>query len=316
MTITPGRGRYGWLRRIAVLDPERDCQTIHRITAGYEFPWDYQRALEFALFRTYCVPSISALLAQTGEFERRPQKRYDDTALLMAELVEHGYDSERGRESLRTINRMHARYSISDDDMLYVLTTFVYEPIAWIDSYGWRRLHPHERLAAFHFYREVGKRMGIKNVPESYTALAQFQLDYEHTNFRFSEDNRRIGTYTLDLYCSWFPSALAPVVRRGVLAMLDEPMTRAFGFPAGSPAIGRAIVSALRIRARAERVMPKRRRSRGAADASNKTYPGYPDGYRPSDLGAARCPYTPDPPRDTDRPSTGRSAGRGAPRIG
>jgi len=36
------------------------------------------RALEFALFRTYAVPSISAQLAMTGEFVKRPRKRYDE----------------------------------------------------------------------------------------------------------------------------------------------------------------------------------------------------------------------------------------------
>ncbi|MDI9933333.1 oxygenase MpaB family protein [Rhodococcus sp. IEGM 1354] len=285
MDIAPGRGRYGWLRRVEELDPVRDCHTIHRITAGYEFPWDYQRALEFALFRTYCVPTISALLARTGEFEKRPQKRYDDTSLLMSEMVEHGYDSERGRESLRTVNRMHAQYDISNDDMLYVLTTFIYEPIEWIDTYGWRRLHPHERLATFHFYSEVGKRMGIKDIPESYTEFAQFKLDYEERTFHFSEDNRRIGTYTLDLYCSWFPAALTPAVRQGVFALLDARMANAFGFPAGSPTLERAAVRALRTKARVERFLPTRKHSRTTADAGNKTYPGYPVGYSPRDLG-------------------------------
>ncbi|OZC77934.1 hypothetical protein CH251_04475 [Rhodococcus sp. 06-462-5] len=292
MDITPKRGRFGWLRRIEELDPVRDCHTIHRITAGYEFPWDYQRSLEFALFRTYCVPTISALLAETGEFENRPQKRYDDTSLLMAELLEHGYDSERGRESLRMVNRMHGQYDISNDDMLYVLTTFIYEPIEWIDTYGWRRLHPKERLATFHFYREVGKRMGIKNIPESYTEFAQFKLDYEERTFRFTEDNRRIGTYTLDLYCSWYPAALTPAVKQGVFALLDDRMAGAFGFPAGSPTVERVAVRALRARARVERFLPKRTRSRATADASNRTYPGYPVGYSPRDLGAAACPYS------------------------
>ncbi|OZC61601.1 hypothetical protein CH306_11075 [Rhodococcus sp. 15-725-2-2b] len=292
MDITPKKGRFGWLRRIEELDPVRDCHTIHRITAGYEFPWDYQRSLEFALFRTYCVPTISALLAETGEFENRPQKRYDDTSLLMAELLEHGYDSERGRESLRTVNRMHGKYDISNDDMLYVLTTFIYEPIEWIDTYGWRRLHPKERLATFHFYREVGKRMGIKNIPESYTEFAQFKLDYEERTFRFTEDNRRIGTYTLDLYCSWYPAALTPAVKQGVFALLDDRMAGAFGFPAGSPTVERVAVRALRARARVERFLPKRTRSRATADASNRTYPGYPVGYRPRDLGTEACPYS------------------------
>ncbi|OZC84755.1 hypothetical protein CH254_20380 [Rhodococcus sp. 06-412-2C] len=290
MDITPKRGRFGWLRRIEELDPVRDCHTIHRITAGYEFPWDYQRALEFALFRTYCVPTISALLARTGEFENRPQKRYDDTSLLMAELLEHGFDSERGRESLRMVNRMHGQYDISDDDMLYVLTTFIYEPIEWIDTYGWRRLHPKERLATFHFYCAVGKRMGIKNIPESYTEFAQFKLDYEERTFRFTEDNRRIGTYTLDLYCSWYPAALTPAVKQAVFALLDDRMAGAFGFPAGSPTVERVAVRALRARARVERFLPKRTHSRATADASNKTYPGYPVGYQPSDLGTLASP--------------------------
>jgi hypothetical protein len=39
-----------------------------------EFPWDINKALEFALLRTYAVPSISGLLARTGEFKRRPRQ--------------------------------------------------------------------------------------------------------------------------------------------------------------------------------------------------------------------------------------------------
>ena len=45
------------------------------------------------------------------------------------------------------------------------LVRFVYDPIAWLDRYGWRKLTDAERLAAFHFYREVGKRMGIRDIP-------------------------------------------------------------------------------------------------------------------------------------------------------
>lgn len=44
--------------------------------------WDGQRALEIALLRTFAVPGIGGLLATTGEFTQRTQRRYDDTALL------------------------------------------------------------------------------------------------------------------------------------------------------------------------------------------------------------------------------------------
>jgi hypothetical protein len=56
------------------------------------------RALKLALYRTYCVPSITALLDKTGEFYKRTQKRYDDTALIVAEIAKWGYESERGRQ--------------------------------------------------------------------------------------------------------------------------------------------------------------------------------------------------------------------------
>ncbi|MFD1147247.1 oxygenase MpaB family protein [Saccharothrix hoggarensis] len=258
---------------------------ILRISSGYEFPWDYVRALEFALFRTYCVPSISALLAKTGEFERRPQKRYDDTALLMAELVEHGYDSPRGREALRVVNRLHGRYDISNDDMRYVLSTFIFDPIEWISRYGWRPLTDHERLAAFHFYSAVGARMGIKDIPATYSGYRAFKRQYEAEHFTYSDTNRAIGTYTLDLFCSWYPAPRA-LTARAVLSMLDAPMLAAFGFPPQPLWLTRTAHTALRLRANVVRLLPPRREPRLTNDPKNRTYPGYPSGYRPADLGA------------------------------
>ena len=277
--------RFANRRRITSLDPERDHVEIMRISSGYEFPWDYVRSLEFALFRTYCVPSISALLAKTGEFERRPQQRYDDTALLMAELVEHGYDSPRGREALRVVNRLHGRYDISNDDMLYVLSTFVFDPIEWITRYGWRPLTDHERLAAFHFYRAVGARMGVKDLPPTYSAYAAFKRAYEEEHFTYSDTNRVIGQYTLDLFCSWYPVPAA-LTSRAVLAMLDEPMLTAFGFPAQPGWLVKAAKTALRVRATTVLLLPPRRTPRLTNNPKNRTYPGYPTGYRPTDLGA------------------------------
>lgn len=275
----------GWVKVLEGLDPETRHQDILRITAGYEFPWDYQRSLEFALFRTYCVPSISELLTRTGEFEHRPQKRYDDTALLMGELVEHGYDSERGRESLRNINRMHGRYTIANDDMRYVLSTFVYDPIDWIDRYGWRRLHPHERLASYHFYRQVGIRMGIKDIPDSFQEFHRFKTDYEREHFVYSDDNHRIGTYTLRLFQSWYPALLERPVATAVYALIDHRMSTAFGFPQGSARVRTVAEAGLRARSSVVRLLPKRRVSAGAGDPKNRTYPGYPVGYCPRDLG-------------------------------
>src|SRR3954447_9856421 len=137
------------LEEIRTLDPERDHQRIVFLSKGYDFAFDTTRALEFALFRTYCVPSISGLLDRTGEFRQRAQKRYDDTDIIVSELMEWGYDSERGRAALRRMNQIHARFALGAEDSLSVLSPFVFEPIRWNARFGWRPFCTQERLAQF-----------------------------------------------------------------------------------------------------------------------------------------------------------------------
>jgi hypothetical protein len=153
------------LTEILSLDPRRDHQRIMFLCAAHEFPFDMVRSLELALFRTFAVPSIAALLDRTGEFGERGQKRYDDTDLIMSQIYEFGYDSERGRQALERMNSIHGRFKIANDDFRYVLSTFIFEPIRWIDRFGWRRMVKQERLALFYFWCEVGRRMNIQDLP-------------------------------------------------------------------------------------------------------------------------------------------------------
>ena len=132
--------RYHWARRSEQLDPVRDSHEISLHVSAYDFPWDNLQALSFALFRTYAVPSIGRLLDETGEFTRRVQKRYDDTGILLEEVQKHGFAHRRGRAAVRRINQMHGRYDISNDDLRYVLATFVVVPKRWMDDYGFRSL--------------------------------------------------------------------------------------------------------------------------------------------------------------------------------
>src|SRR5436309_6253970 len=156
------------LDEIRQLDPVADHQRIVFLSTCFEFPFDTTRALEFALFRTYCVPSISGLLDRTGEFQGRPQKRYDDTDIIVSELMEWGYDSDRGKAALRRMNQLHGRFNISNEDFLYVLSTFVFEPIRWNARWGWRLMCAQEKLSLFYFWREVGRRMNLKDLPTDF----------------------------------------------------------------------------------------------------------------------------------------------------
>jgi hypothetical protein len=270
---------------IEQLDPERDHQRIVHLSFGYEFPWDSIRALEIALYRTYCVPGISALLDRTGEFHTNAQRRYDDTSILVAEMCEWGYEQGRGREALERMNWAHAHYQIANEDFLYVLSTFIYEPVRWIDAVGWRRTCRNERLGYYWFWREVGTRMGIVDIPPSYEAFEAWSRFYERQHFQYADSNHRVGASTRDLFASWFPRVFKPVVRYGIYAMLDDDMIAAFGFPRPLPLTRAILRGALELRGRALRWFPPRREAHFFTDDRNRTYP---DGYQIAELGPPR----------------------------
>ncbi|MFH8573569.1 oxygenase MpaB family protein [Streptomyces sp. NPDC017993] len=280
--------RYDLLGEIRRLDPERDFLRIYRITATHEFPWDMTRALELALYRTYAVPSIGRLLAETAELTGRTQKRYDDTALLLDAVVEHGFDGTEGRTAIRRINQMHRGYDISNDDMRYVLCTFVVVPTRWIDQYGWRRLSEHEKRAIAAYYRTLGRHMGITEIPETHQDFARCLDDYEEAHFGWDEGARRVSDATLNLMAGWY-GPLAPLVKKGSMALLDDTLLDVFRYEHPKPAVRAAVRGALKLRAKAVRLLPPRRSPHYARQ--NPEIKGYPDGFRVADLGTFPTPH-------------------------
>ena len=270
------------LREIAALDPERDAQRIVFIDASLEFPWDTQRSLELAFYRTYAVPSIARLLDSTGEFAERAQKRYDDTQLLISAFCEYGYDSDFGRRAIRRMNQIHGRFAIANHDFLYVLSTMVFEPIRWNARFGWRPLVETERLATFFFWREVGRRMGIRELPETYDGFERFNVEFEREHFAHTDAGHRVAVATREMFLGWFPGLPRSLGRPFVHALLDEPLLAALGLPRPSPRLRRLVEESVRMRSRAVRALPPRRRPRLRTHERHRSYA---DGYELERLG-------------------------------
>jgi len=275
--------RDHWQRRIEQLDPDVDFVEIYRIMAGHEFPWDMTQSLGLALYRTYAVPSIGELLARTGEFERRAHKRYADTGLILDAIVEHGFGGETGRAAIRRMNQMHGAYAISNDDMRYVLSTFVVIPMRWMDRFGWRRFTEVERVASANYYRELGRHMNIKDAPATHQAFAEHLDAYEREHFAYSPGGRAVSDATLALLAGFRPRPLRPLLRRGTLALLDPPLREAFRYPTPDPVTRALTVAGLRARAVIERRLPPRRRPRHVREL--REFAIYPDGYSVDQLG-------------------------------
>ncbi|KXP12432.1 L-aspartate oxidase [Tsukamurella pulmonis] len=272
------------------LNPETDYVEISRNLGTYDFPWDITQALSFALFRTYAVPSIGRLLADTGEFTERVQKRYDDTALLLEVPLLKGFASPEGRAAVRRINQMHKMYDISDDDMRYVLCTFVVVPIRWIADYGWRDLTEAEKLATVRYYQTLGKHMAIPDIPADYDAFADYMDRYEAEHFAFDEGARRVADSTLDLLKSFYFAPARPAIGVFSRALMDPPLLAAFHYDDPGPVVRRLSVGAMKLRARLLAVLPSRRTP--ALVRNNHRIRSYPNGFRTEALGtfAPGCP--------------------------
>lgn len=275
--------RDHWRRVNERLDVERDFVEIYRNMSTLDFQWDTVQALSFALFRTYAVPGIGSLLDETRAFVDDTQKRYDDTALLLEPPSILGFEHPEARAAIRRINQMHHSYDIPDHEMLYVLATFVVVPKRWMDDYAKRPFTDHELRASVAYYRELGRHMGIRGIPETYEGFAELMDDYEREHFALDPGGRRVADATLNLMLTFYPRPLRPLVEVFSRALMDEPLRDAFGYahpPAWFVRLSRA---GLRLRGKFAGLLPPRRSVKPLIE-----YPrikSYPNGYRIEELG-------------------------------
>ena len=266
--------RNYWQRQEASLDPQRDWVDIYAIAVGHEFPWDNARATEFALFRTFAVPEIGELLYDTGAFTQQTQKRYDDTTIIIdgAGLFIGGQTDDR--TAIRRLNHMHGSYDIPNDQMLYVLTTFVVPARRWIDRYGYRCMSDAEVDSSVRYWQRMGELMGIHDIPEDYAAFEAYYDSYERDRFAFSRAGREVADATLNLMVGWYPAPARPLVRAIAISLMDPELRRALRYEESSAIVSRVIQAALAMRRQIVRRLPARRMPvRAVNNWRVKTYP-------------------------------------------
>ena len=111
-------------------------------------------------------------------------------------------------------------------------------------------------------------------MPPTYEALERFNVDFEREHFAYTESGHRVATAMVGMFVGKVPGLPTPARGRGVHALLDEPLLDALGLPRPSRFERRAGRDALRLRARARRALPPRRRPRRRTQIRRSTYPG------------------------------------------
>jgi len=225
-----------------------DAWNIQKYIMEQEFPFTSEKALQFALFRTYGIPSISKLLVQTEQLSdpQYASKRYSDTTILIAEFVSNAPDSHRTASALTRMNYLHRHYQkagrISNADMLYTLALFATEPLHWINQYEWRQLTKMEKCAFGVYWKSLGDAMGIdfSDLPSSQTGwkdglewfgeIEAWSLAYETRYMVYSDDNKKTADETTAILLYGIPKCFRPIGRLGVSALMDARLRKAMRY--------------------------------------------------------------------------------------
>lgn len=217
-----------------------DAFRIQRDILELEFPFTFEKALQFALFRTYGIPTVSKLLVSTSQLSSADSapKRYVDTVILIQEFMGHAPTSKRTLEAVSRMNYLHSRYKNSgqllDDDMLYTLALFALEPARWIDQYEWRQLEDFEKCAVGTFWKSIGDAMGIgyeklKSGRDGWIdglhwleEVAEWADEYEKRCMRPHINNKITAEQTVAVLLWNVPPAVKGIGKHLVSALMDD----------------------------------------------------------------------------------------------
>ncbi len=269
-----------------------DCERIAFLLTYQLFPYTIEKSLEYALFKSYAVPSISRILFATGEFTERAQKRYDDTVLVLAEIGEKGHEHPDAEAAVARINDMHGRFRIRNDDFLYILSTFVFEPIRALELYGPRPMTPTEQNGWFHAYRKLGELMNIEDLPEDLTTFRAWHDGFEQREMRFEPTNRAVADATMNVLLDMLkvPSFARKLAKSATVALMEPHVAEAFDFPPPGRALVAAVNGVMALRKFVAGALPDRKSLRLQ---TNRKLPTYPLGYEIAHLGTFARSYDP-----------------------
>ncbi|KAF3480136.1 uncharacterized protein GIQ15_05483 [Arthroderma uncinatum] len=233
--------QYGYKTRESFAKMTDDeAWAIQRTMFMLEFPFFTFKALQFALFKTYGIPTISKLLVQTSELSspETSTKRYADTSVLIDEFMSNPPSSDRSHEAIARMNYLHHTYrkagKVLDDDMLYTLSLFALEPTRFVNRYDWREVSELERCAVGTFWKSIGDCMEIKydKLPSAATGfrdglhwleeIEAWSRKYEIEYMVPDKHNHQTANETVALLLYNAPSFIHPIMWKGVIFLLED----------------------------------------------------------------------------------------------
>ncbi|KAJ6098517.1 hypothetical protein N7467_000052 [Penicillium canescens] len=224
---------------------DQDAWAIQKTIMQTEFPFIILKSLQFALFRTYGIPTISTLLLKTSQFSDSATsfKRYADTGTLIGEFMAFDPSSERAQTAIARTKFLHKGYRTSgkilEADMLYTLSLFAIEPIRFVRLYEWREMTEMERCAIGTYWKSLGDALGISYdvLPSGKSGfqdgihwleeIGAWSQQYEAQHMKPHPRNKEIADKTIDVLVYNLPGFMKPLGEYFVSYLMDERLRNA-----------------------------------------------------------------------------------------
>lgn len=266
-----------------------DWEATFRTMVLYDLAADMELGFFLSYYRNFAIPSIAATLYGNGEIQERPMKRSYDTAIVIYELIAGGIDSHRGQQMVALLNRAHRNVPGSSEDYLYVLLTLLIVPIRWAQNHAWRQPTGAELAAASRFFAELGSRMNIHGMPETYAEAERFFDQYEATHISPSPEGQKLMDATIQVFQSRLPLPLRPFAARLISAMLaDARLVDALGLPQSSRISQGTLNTLLAVRNALHHRRPLKRKPHFTPGKAGSSL--YPGGYSLDQIGPVKVP--------------------------
>lgn len=239
-------------RRIEALDPDTDAEEMARLT--FEVLHGDPPAVHAGYLLGFCrqmaVPHIAEVVYQGGGGKnlRDVGRRTEDTLALFGAFLHHGHSSPEGRAAIARMERVHARFAITEEQKLYTLATLVFEAERIGRHLGVEVLSPAQREASWRFWRGVAAQMPLAGLPASGEELLGWMVDYERREWRHSEAGRAVvECFFKDWSERWFPGATRRLSRRILLALMEPGLRAALRLPEPGVWVERAVRAGMRL---------------------------------------------------------------------
>ncbi|KAJ3318714.1 hypothetical protein HDU76_000749 [Blyttiomyces sp. JEL0837] len=133
------------------------------------------------------------------------------------------------------------RSVLTSQEQVYVIAVLAVEPCKLVDRYGYRRLSQKEKEATCRVWRDLGIRMGIVNIPDSYRQMEEYAEEFERTHASPHPTSPTLAQTNIDHLIHLLPLPrlllphILPFARSLAIALIDPSVRETLRLPPPHP---------------------------------------------------------------------------------